>query len=291
MVNLKTKLLINKIDNDSIGITSEVQEVILMHKLFKTLMCVGMSLALMGCSINNIYSRSATNQIESVCSNCKQVTNVSSLMENVEQVMGKVQAIKGNYELINTKETFEFSYSVITKDKKVNWELSADLKYGDTMIQFYARDKKFYVVYPYNGANVILKDDIQDMVVELEDTLDNLNATYDKDNLSEVVTGDKLAGLDFTLIKENGSYEFENGVYVITYVSNGVVWELDISSNFLIKEIRSSASNFTSKAKFEYPETLTITYPNGLDFITLDIADAKNLLEIESFAQLIDPNL
>ena len=133
-----------------------------------------MSLSLMGCAVNNIYSRNATNQIESVCSNCKQVDGVLPLIENVEKVMNTVQAVKGNYELVNTKETFEFAFDIITKDKKLNWELFADGKYGDQKLQFYARDKKFYIVYPYNGANVILKDDLQDMIVEIEDTLDEL---------------------------------------------------------------------------------------------------------------------
>lgn len=262
-----------------------------MNKFVKTLVCMGMSLSLMGCSINNIYSRSATNQIESVCSSCNQVDDISSLVGNVEKVMSTVQALKGSYKLVNTKETFEFTFDIITKDKKVNWELSADGKYGDNKVQFYARDKKFYIVYPYNGANVILKDDIQDMVKEIEDTLDDLNATYDKENLADNITGDKLAGFDFQGMKEKGSYVLNNGIYTISYVSDGVNWEIDVSSNFLIKEIRANADNFTSRASLEYPKNLTITYPNGLDFITLDIEDAKNLLEIDSFSELVNPNL
>ena len=86
--------------------------------------------------------------------------------------------------------------------------------------------------------------------------------------------------------------EFEKGdVLEVTYFKDDVEWNYYITSNFLISKITSRASNFTSSLTLEYPKTITIEYPNGLDFITLDIDDAKKLLEVDNFAHLIDPDL
>lgn len=262
-----------------------------MKKITKILTCITMCFSFSGC-FSSVYSRNATNKIESVCSDCKTVDSTESLVSNVEKVMRKVNAVKGTYNLTNTKTSYLITFDMITKEQKLNWDMVAKGKYDDKEISLYLKDSKFYVVYPNNGANVILKDDLTNMVIEIESTLDALNATYDKENLNDIITGDKLAGLNLEKLKEEASYVLNSDkTYTVTYSDGTVTWEYKISSNYLIKEIKASADNFTSVLTFEYPKTVNIEYPNGLDFLTLDIEDAKRLLEVDNFAYLIDPDL
>lgn len=239
-----------------------------------------------------MYSRSATNNIESVCSSCKQVNNIGDLLDNVEKVMNKVNGITGTYKLTNTKTTFSFNFNIVTKEKRENWDLSASGSYDNTKVDLYLKDKKFYIVYPNNGAKVILKDNLSTMVKEIELSLDALNATYEKDKLESNILGDKLAGFEFAKLKESSTYVLqENGGYKVTFIKGDVEWNYYITSNFLINKVTSSADNFTSELALEYPKSVSIEYPNGLDFLTLDAQDAKKLLEVDNFAYIIDPDL
>ena len=261
-----------------------------MKKIFKAITCAAMCLSLSGC-LSEVYHRSAENNIEEVCSDCAVVANTETLVSNVEKVMRRVGGIRADYTLTNTKSTYNLAFDLILKDEKINWEGAAVANYGDIEVSLYMKDKKLYVVYPHNGANVILKDEMVKTVEELDLTLDTLNVQYDKELLEEIVIGDKFAGFGFDRLSQGATYvENENNTYTIFYRSGGIDWEYDISSNFLITEIRSSANNFTSKLVVEYPEKLTIEYPNGLDVLTLNIEDAKRLLEIDNFANLLDPD-
>ena len=173
-----------------------------MKKGVKILTCLAMCFSFSGC-FSSLYQRSATNNIETVCSSCKQVDGIETLVENIEKSMNKVNGISGTYDLTNTKSTFHFDFDVVTKDKKINWDLAAKGRQDDTEISLYLKDKKFYIVYPNNGANIILKDDLTKMVKEIEAAFDALNAAYDKDNLKSTVIGDKLEGFGLKEIKEN----------------------------------------------------------------------------------------
>ena len=240
----------------------------------------------------NVYSRKGDNKIEQTCSDCKPVTDIVSLSDNVEKTMKKVGAIRGTYKITNTKDTYNISFDMVLKDKRENWDLYAKTNFKDKDITIYFKDKKFYLIYPNNGANLIMKDSILNLVEETEKTLDKLNATYTKESLKDMMMGDKLEGFDFEDIKSTGSYVVNSdGTYTITLVKDSLTWEYDISSNFLIKETRCSAENFNSVLKFEYPESLSITYPMGLDFLTVDIEDVKEILEIETLAEIIDEDL
>jgi hypothetical protein len=206
--------------------------------------------------------------------------------------MDTVSAISGTYELINTKQTFNITFDAIVKDKRADWDLYAKTSFDDKEVTIYFKDNKFYVIYPNNGANVIIKDTISNLVIEADDTLDKLNATYNEDNLENLISGDKLAGFNFIGMKESATYvKNDNNTYTISYTENDLNWEYDISSNYLIVETRCNAINFNSTLVFTYPETVSITYPMGLDFLTVNIKDVKNVLEITSFAELIDPSL
>ena len=262
-----------------------------MKKIAKVLTSLMMCFSVSGC-VSNMYSRSASNNIESVCSECANVESIESLIDNIEIMMNKVKGVSGNYTLTNTKTTYDVEFDIITKDKRLNWDLSAKISYNDKDVKLYLKDGKFYVVYPNNGANVILKDSLTTMVKEIEETLDTLDATYDKENLNEVITGDKLEGFNFDKLKTEGTYvKNSDGSYIVTYANDGVEWQYVVTSNYLVKEVRSEAANFTSVLNIEYPKSVGIEYLNGLDFLTLDIDDAKSLLGVDNFAYLIDPDL
>lgn len=261
-----------------------------MKKIAKVLSCLAMIFALTGC-FSDIYTRTNTNNFTE-CSECVNPTNITTLVSNVETMMRKVGAINGSYELTNTKDTYKIEFETIVKDKRVDWDLYAKTMYKNKEILIYFKDQKFYIIYPNNGANVIIKDDIVDLVEEAEDTLKKLNATYNEENLEDMLVGDKLTGFNFEGMKESATYVVNsNGTYTITYVENSLEWQYDISSNYLITETRCSANNFNSTLIFNYPSELSITYPMGLDFLTVDIEDVKKLLEIDSFAELIDEDL
>lgn len=244
-----------------------------------------------GC-FSSIYTRKGENKIEQTCSDCQAVTDIITLVDNIEKTMKQAGAIKGTYKLTNTKDTYDISFDIVLKEKRENWDLYAKTYFKEKDITLYFKDKKFYLIYPNNGANLIMKDSIAKLVVETEQSLDKLNATYDKDNLKNMMMGDKLEGFDFVAIKETGSYvKNSDGTYTIQFVKNSLNWEYDVSSNFLVKEIRCNAENFNSILKFEYPESLSITYPMGLDFLTVDIEEVKEILEIETLAEIIDEDL
>ena len=262
-----------------------------MKKIIKVLTCFAMCFSFTGC-FSSLYSRNTTNNIESTCNSCKEVNNIDALVDNLEYMMNKVNAVKGTYSLTNTKQTFNVNFEAITREEKVDWDLHATTNINDKDVTLYLKDEKFYVIYPNNGANVILKDNITDLVKEAEDTLDKLNATYQKDNLHNIMLGDKLEGFVFDDYREKATYTSNsNGTYTMYFGDSSLEWEFDITSNFLISEARCEARNFTSVLKITYPQDLTINYPMGLDFLTVDIADVKKILEIESFAELIDEDL
>lgn len=262
-----------------------------MNKIVKILSCIAMCFSFTGC-FSTLYTRNATNTIDTSCSGCKEVTNIESLVDNVEYTMNQVDAVRGSYNLVNTKQTFEVNFDIITNDKRVNWDAYATTKIDEKEIVVYLKDSKFYIIYPNNGANVIIKDDIADIVSETEDTLDKLNATYQKDNLKNMMTGNKLEGFIFDEYKEKGTYKVnDNGTYTMFYEDSDLSWEFDISSSYLIEEVRCSAINFNSTLELTYPKDISINYPMGLDFLTVDIGDVKKMLEINSFAELIDEDL
>ena len=133
---------------------------------------------------------------------------------------------------------------------------------------------------------------MKNVLEEAETTLENLNAQYNKDKLEQYLTGDKLEGFDFNNMKEKGSYTLNEGVYTISLEHNNLSWEYDIdSSTYLIVETRCSADTFSSVLKFNYPKELTITYPMGLDFLTMNIEDVKEILKVESFSELLQPDI
>lgn len=243
-----------------------------------------------GC-FSSVFTRKATNPIE-VCKDCVEPENIEELIDNIEFAMNKINAIKGTYELTNTVNTYNIEFDLLTKGKRENWDVYAKSYYNDKAITIYFKDAKFYVIYPNNGANVILKDSLKSLVKETQTTLEKLNATYNKENLENLITGDKMAGFNFEGMKESATYSSnEDGTYAITYNENGLVWEYVIDVNYLIRETRCVGATFHSILKFEYPKTLDITYPMGLDFLTLDIDEVKDILKVDSFAQVLDENL
>lgn len=260
---------------------------------FLTLGIIGVAtcFSFTGC-FSTLYTREGKNTIKESCDDCVAVTDIESLVDNVENTMKKVGAIKGDYSITNTKDTYEVNFDVVIKEKRENWDLYAITYYKEKDITIYFKDKKFYIIYPNNGANLIMKDSLENLVIETEKSLDELNATYDKENLSDMMLGDKLEGFEFDLIKEKGSYvDNGDGTYLLKFEKNGLSWEYDVASNYLIKEMRCKADNFNSRMKIEYPKNLTITYPMGLDLLTVDIEEVKEILEIKTFAEIIDEDL
>lgn len=239
-----------------------------------------------------MYTRTGKNEIKEVCDDCKQVEDIGDLVENLENNMNKIGAMSGKYFLTNTQNSYEINFEFIVKDKRIDWDMQTGFYFDDKQITMYLKDQNIYVVYPNNGANIVVKDQLVDVVDEFEAALDELNASYDKENFPEIMTGDKLAGFNFETLKTIGEYVVnEDGTYTVSYVENDKKWEYDISSNFMFSEIRCEAINFTSKLVLEYPEKLEITYPMGLDFLTVDIEDVKKILEVDSLAELVDPNI
>jgi len=263
-----------------------------MKKVVKLLVCLVICFSVSGCfSFSNVYTRNSTNEL-GACKDCVSVISIEGLVDNVEKTMKKVNAVSGNYELINTKQTFNVSFDAITKNKRIDWDLYAKTVSDNKEISIYFKDKNFYIIYPNNGANVILKDKVTNLVTEFKSSLDALNATYNKENFENMLTGDKLEGFDFVGMRQNATYVVnEDGSYIIKYNENDLEWELDISNQYLITQIRCKAINFNSTLNITYPKTLSITYPMGLDFLTLDIDEVKELLEVDSFAQIIDKDL
>ncbi len=260
-----------------------------MKKVIRILTCLVMCFSFSGC-FSKVFNRSASNNLDST--GLAAVGDINSLVSNVETMMKKVNAVSGTYTLTNTKGTYVIEYNALTKDKKIDWDLSAKAKLNDKNVDIYAKNQKLYIIYPHNGANVILKDDIKNVVVEAKDTLERLNATYDRENFSSIVMENKLEGFNFENLKEKATYvKNADNTYTLTFTEDELVWEYDVSSNYLITEMRCVAANFNSKLVVNYPKELTINYPKGLDFLTLDIDDTKDVLEVESFAELIDEDL
>ena len=148
------------------------------------------------------------------------------------------------------------------------------------------------LVNPNNGANVILKDSMTNVIGETKTTLENLNAQYNEENLENLLTGDKFEGFDFEMMKNQGTYVTKDSVYTITLENNGLTWEYDIDkNNYLIVETRCQGDGFNSVLKLNYPKQLSITYPMGLDFLTMNIEDVKDILKVDSFSELLEPNV
>lgn len=260
-----------------------------MKKIIKISLCLLMMLTLGGC-FNKMYKRTAQNDI--VCQGCKQVTDINSLLDNVEKTMNSVDGAKLDYTLTNTKKTFKTSVYLISNGNRENWDVSASVTFDDTYMNVYLKDGKIYIVYPHNGANIVLKDKLENVVDETRVTLDSLNASYDSENLDEFLLGDKLAGFEFDKIKENATYlKNSDGSYRVEFSLDGLNWEMDITKDYLFKEIRCNAENFESVLTFEYPNEVTIDYPMGLDFITLNIEETKEVLKVDSFAEVFDEDL
>ena len=260
-----------------------------MKKIVTVIACLILCLSLGGC-FDKMYTRTDYNTIK--CDNCVTVTNIESLVSNIEKTMNDVSVVRLDYTLVNTKTTFNAKIDIIAKDKRINWDMFAIVNFEETDINIYLKDGKLYVIYPHNGANVILKDDLKKFVKEAETSLNLLNATYDKENLEDFMLGDKLSGFNFDNLKESASYnKNSDGTYLMTYQEPNITWEADFTSNYLTKELRASAENFTSVLKFDYPDELTIKYPMGLDFLTLNIEEVKEILKVDSFAEVIDKDL
>lgn len=262
-----------------------------MKKVTKILACLAMCFSFTGC-FASIYTRKGGNDIESVCSNCLNVDNIKSLSTNVQNVMRKVNALEGSYTLTNTKDTYNLTFDILVKEKREDWDLYAQTYFKEKNITVYLKDEKFYVIYPNNGANIIMKDTLDNVSEEIRKTLDKLNASYDRENLEDILTGDRLEGFDFETIEKNGTYvKHQDGTYTITFNKEDTEWQYDIASNYLITQVRGKADNYTSSLSFTYPENLSITYPMGLDFLTVNVEEIKEILDVETLAEIIDEDL
>lgn len=261
-----------------------------MKKIIKMLACLAICLSFTGC-FSKVYTRTGSNQLDN-CQTCKEVEDITNLVDNIMIMNKSVNSVNGNYTLVNSKDTYNLSFVAITKEKRAEWDLSAKTVIDNKEIKIYAKDGKFYVVYPNNGANIILKDTMENLLKEAKETLEILEAKYNKENLENLILGDKFAGINFEEIKKSGEYVKNNdGTYTITYIENGATWTYQVSSNYLIEVIKCSDVSFNSTLNLEYPKETSIVYPNGLDFFTVNIQNVKKLLEVESFAQVIDPSL
>ena len=262
-----------------------------MKKGLKILTVLALCFSFTGC-FSDMYTRIGKNDMASICTDCSQVTDINKLIDNIEYSMNKMGALEGTYYLTNTQNSYEIHFDCIAKEKRVDWDVYAKTAFDGKEVTLYIKDQNIYVVYPNNGANIIIKDKLMDVIDEFEEALDQLNASYDKNNFEEMLTGEKIAGFNFELMREIASYVAnKDGTYTIIFEENGKNWELYVSANFMITEVRCEAINFTSKLQFTYPDRLEITYPMGLDFLTVDIHDVKNILEVDSLAELIDPSL
>lgn len=261
-----------------------------MNKFLKMTMTLLMTLSLAGC-MSATYTRSAENDFSDTAS-CVEVNELEDLVNNTHTMMYKTKGITGTYQLHTTKQDYELEFSAVTTDKRLNWSLYAKTVIDDKTINVYLKEQKMYVIYPNNGANVILKDSMSNVVSEAKSTLENLNAQYNQDNLENLLTGDKFEGFDFEMMKEKGSYTLSDGTYTLTLENNGLVWEYDINAQtYLIEETRCTGEGFNSVLKISYPKKISITYPMGLDFLTMNIEDVKSILEIDSFSDLLQSNI
>ena len=261
-----------------------------MNKFFKVLTTAFMAFSLSGC-MSTLYSKSATNNFNDT-SKTVTVETIDNLVDNVSLMTNKTNALTGTYQLTTNTETYKIEFNAITPQKRIDWNLYAKASVKGKVVSVYLKEGKLYVIYPNNGANVILKDSMTNVIKEAETTLRNLKAQYNEENLENLLIGDKLEGFDFEMMKEKATYEVKTDKYVITLENAGLVWEYDVDpSTYLIKETRCKGEGFNSVLKFSYPKELTITYPMGLDFLTMNIEDVKKVLEVDSFSELLKPNV
>ena len=262
-----------------------------MKKSLKVISCLVLCFSLTGC-MSNAYKRSAENNIASVCTSCKNVETIDDLVDNVVLQMNTVNAIKGTYSLTNTKNTYSASFEMITKENRAEWDVYAKANMNDKDVTIYAKNGKLYITYPKNGANLVIKDTYENFLTEMLDSMDKLKATYDKEDFKKLFTGKKLDGLKFDYIRENGSYvKLPDNSYKVTFIENDLEKEYLVTSNFLLKEYKCTGANFSYTIAVEYPSEVTINYPMGLDFLTNNISSVKKVLDVDSFAELIDESL
>ena len=261
-----------------------------MNKFFKFISTMCLTLSLTGC-MSTLYTKSALNDFSDK-SKCSAVEDIEDLTSNSKNMMYKTRALTGTYTLDNGKQIYDLEFNVITNEKRIDWNLYAKTVIQDKTISVYLKEQKLYVIYPNNGANVILKDSMANVIDETKTTLENLNAQYNEENLENLLTGNKFEGFDFEMMKNHGSYVVKDSVYTITLVNNGLTWEYDIDKDsYLITETRCQGEGFNSVLKLNYPKELSITYPMGLDFLTMNIEDVKDILKVDSFSELLEPNV
>ncbi|MBR3891646.1 MAG: hypothetical protein IKJ30_06230 [Bacilli bacterium] len=261
-----------------------------MNKILKGVMTALMTFSLTGC-FSTIYTKEASNDFSDT-SKCVEVTNVDTLVDNTKNMMNKTNALTGTYTLTTNKQIYNLEFNAITNEKRIDWNLYAKTTIQDKAISVYLKEQKLYIIYPNNGANVILKDTMVNVVKEAKTTLQNLKAQYNEENLENLLMGNKLEGFDFQMMKDKGSYVLNGDIYTLTLENNGLVWEYDIDKNtYLIEETRCTGEGFNSVLKFNFPKKISITYPMGLDFLTMNIEDVKEILEVTSFSELLEPNV
>lgn len=261
-----------------------------MNKICKAFLTVCMSFSLTGC-FSALYTKTAANDFSDK-SACVEVNDIDNLVDNVENMMYKTNALTGTYRLYTSKQNYSLEFNAITNEKRVDWYLYAKTTMQGKQVSVYLKDQKMYVIYPNNGANVILKDSMENIVKEAKTTLENLNAQYNKEKLENYLLGGKLEGFDFDMMKDIGTFEKKADKYTITLTHNNLTWEYDVTlDTFLIVETRCSGEGFNSVLNFNYPKEISITYPMGLDFLTMNIEDVKEILKIDSFSELLQPNV
>ena len=113
-----------------------------MKKFMKILTCLAMCFSFTGC-FSKVYNRTTTNSLTT--NGLGTVSDINSLITNVESMMKKVNGVSGTYTLTNTKETYVINFNIITKDQRVNWDLSADTKIDGKDVDIYTKDKKMYI--------------------------------------------------------------------------------------------------------------------------------------------------
>lgn len=240
-----------------------------MKKVFRIFLLFVTVFVMAGCS-NSINSSNFVNIDYVEVKDKKDVIyNLTHSLKNISGVsFSGIITIKG--------EKHEFDGKVISRGTIESSVININYKNNS----FYIKDGNVYINYNHAGANIVIKDTLNNFVEETIVSLENKGVKCNKESIYDIVKNKTID--DINLSKLINFVEISNGEYNFKYKNLNV----SLNEYFLPENVSYENKDIIVSALLSY-ERVSISVPVGYNLFTLSIGDIKQLLKVENISDLI----
>lgn len=236
-----------------------------MKKIIRYLVVLLCFISLSGCTTTS------SNNIKVMYDGPNKEENV---LLGVKNSVNQVNNFKFNGNILVDNTNYEIEGKAILKDNIASSIIFIKMN----NIEIYLKDKHVYIGYMYGNTNIILKDDLDIFLEELALILNSKGIKCEIDKVRDFVYNKGISDLDFSKFNYLGKQE---GKYIV----GDSLFKLELNSKYLPSKFNFNKDKIKMNFDIDYSKT-SINIPVGYDIFPLSIGQVKNLLRVDSLADL-----